>query len=116
MKIKKGDNVTILSGNDRGKTGKVIKSLPSEGKVVVEGVNIKARHKKGDEGGIIRSEYPIQVSNVTTKVSKTAKNSSSKSKSETESKPAEKKSVAKKSTAKTAVKKTSKSTTKTTKK
>jgi len=60
MKIKKGDNVIILLGKDRGKTGKVTAVLPKEGKIVVDKVNILTRHtkprKQGDAGGIIKSE------------------------------------------------------------
>jgi large subunit ribosomal protein L24 len=66
-KIKKGDNVIILAGKDKGKTGKVIKSIPTESRVVVEGVNMATRHKKQtqfDAGGIKRVEAAIHVSNV----------------------------------------------------
>ena len=76
MGIKLDDNVKVIAGNDRGKTGKVIKSLPRENKVVVEGVNIKAKHVKGENGGIIRSEAPIHVSNVT--LAKVAKKTTTK--------------------------------------
>ncbi|MEZ5937695.1 MAG: 50S ribosomal protein L24 [Hyphomonadaceae bacterium] len=66
-KIKKGDSVVILTGKDKGKTGKVIRSIPTENRVVVEGVNIVTRHQKPsqfDQGGIKRVEAPIHVSNV----------------------------------------------------
>jgi large subunit ribosomal protein L24 len=70
MKIKKGDNVIVLSGQDKGKTGRVLKSLPAEGKVIVEGVNVFKKHSKnkfsGDKKGeIVDKTMPINVSNVT---------------------------------------------------
>ncbi len=67
MKIKKGDQVVILSGDDKGKTGEVVKAMPSEGKVVVQGVNLVKRHTKPSQtnpGGIVTKEAPIHVSNV----------------------------------------------------
>ena len=68
MKIHKNDNVKIIAGNDNGKTGKVLKVFPKNGKVIVEGVNIRKRHtkptQKSPQGGIIEKEAPIQVSNV----------------------------------------------------
>ena len=68
MKIKVNDNVLVIAGKDKGKTGKVIKTLRSESKVVVEGVNISKRHTKprtnNDKGGIFDIEMPIHVSNV----------------------------------------------------
>ncbi len=68
MKIKKNDNVVIISGNDRGKTGKVLKVFPSISKVIVEGINIRKRHtkptQKNPQGGILEKELPIHVSNV----------------------------------------------------
>ncbi len=68
MKIKVNDNVKILSGEDKGKTGKVLKTLKSQNKVVVEGINISKRHTKprttNDQGGIFEIEMPIHVSNV----------------------------------------------------
>jgi len=65
MKIKTGDTVTVIAGNSRGQSGKVVKTMPREDKVVIEGINIKAKHVKGENGGIIRFEHPIHVSNVT---------------------------------------------------
>ena len=63
MKIKKGDTVAVLSGNDKGKTGEVLEVIPKTQKVIVKGVNIRKKHVKprrqGEEGGIIPSEYPI---------------------------------------------------------
>lgn len=79
MKIKVNDNVLILTGKDKGKTGKVIKTLKNEHKVVVEGINIAKRHVKprgnNDQGGIFDIEMPIHVSNVKKieEVKKTAK-------------------------------------------
>ena len=67
-KIRKGDTVVILSGKDKGRTGEVTKSLPKDGKVIVSGVNVHARHRKPDQanpqGGIERKEAPLHVSNV----------------------------------------------------
>jgi len=67
MKIKKGDNVVVLSGRDKGKTGTVLKALPRESRVIVQGVNIAKRHQRQtaqDRGGIIEKEVSIHVSNV----------------------------------------------------
>ena len=68
MKIKKGDNVIVLSGNDKGKTGEVLEIIPKTQKVIVKGVNIRKKHvkprKAGEEGGIIPSEFPIHSSKV----------------------------------------------------
>ena len=68
MRIKKGDNVQVLSGNDKGKKGEVLEVLPKEGKVVVKGVNIRKKHVKarrqGEESGIISVECSIPVSKV----------------------------------------------------
>lgn len=67
LKIKKGDKVVVLTGKDKGKTGEVKKVLPAEGKVVVDGVNMKVHTNKPTQtspGGIERKEAPIQVSNV----------------------------------------------------
>ena len=68
MKIKKGDRVVVLQGKDRGKEGVVMRSLPSVGKVIVEGVNIAKKHQRPTratmQGGIIDKDMPIHVSNV----------------------------------------------------
>ena len=67
MKIKKGDQVVILSGDDKGKSGEVVKAMTKEGKVVVSGVNLVKRHTKPSQttpGGIVTKEAPIHVSNV----------------------------------------------------
>ncbi|MBX7526583.1 50S ribosomal protein L24 [Qipengyuania vesicularis] len=67
-KIKKGDTVVVLSGKDKGKTGTVSKVSPKDGKIVVEGVNIAARHRKptqqNPQGGIDRFEAPMPISKV----------------------------------------------------
>ena len=78
MKIKKGDNVIVLTGKDRGKTGKVVLALPADGRVVVEGVNMKKRHQKTNRqtkqgGGIIEKAMPLHVSNVALVDPKTGK-------------------------------------------
>ena len=68
MKIKKGDQVFIISGKDKARKGKVIESLPKKGKVVVEGINIIKKHvrpkKTGEKGQIIQRAAPLDVSNV----------------------------------------------------
>jgi large subunit ribosomal protein L24 len=68
LKIKKGDRVVVLSGKDKGKEGVVQQALPTEGKVVVQGVNTAKRHRKArtatETGGIIEIDKPIDVSNV----------------------------------------------------
>ncbi len=66
-KIKKGDNVKIISGKDRSKTGKITHVFPEENRIVVEGVNIHKKHsrpkKQGQKGQIIQMPMPIHVSN-----------------------------------------------------
>jgi large subunit ribosomal protein L24 len=67
MKIKQGDKVVVTCGKDKGKEGKVIKTLKAESKVIVEGVNIVKKHIKpngGENGRIADMEAPIHVSNV----------------------------------------------------
>jgi large subunit ribosomal protein L24 len=68
VKIKKGDRVRVLAGKDRGKEGEVMFALPTEGKVIVEGVNVAKRHQKATkatmQGGIIDKDMPVNVSNV----------------------------------------------------
>ena len=64
LKIKKGDQVVILSGDDKGKTGEVLKAMPKENKVVVQGVNLVKRHTKPSQtnpGGIVTKEAPLNV-------------------------------------------------------
>jgi ribosomal protein L24, bacterial/organelle len=114
MKVKVGDTVNILTGKDKGKSGKVIKTLKTKNKVVVEGINIIKKHSKptntNDKGGIFDIEAPIHVSNVKVvsekevkkvekaKVTKTAKKEEK----------VEEKAVAKKAPAKKTTKKVSK--------
>jgi len=67
LKIKKGDKVVVISGSDKGKTGEVLRTLPSENRVVVQGVNLVKRHTRPSatsQGGIIEREATIHVSNV----------------------------------------------------
>ncbi|WP_228243599.1 50S ribosomal protein L24 [Porphyrobacter sp. GA68] len=67
-KIKKGDSVVVLSGKDKGRTGTVRQVMPKDGKVVVDGVNIAARHRKpsqqNPQGRIERSEAPMHIAKV----------------------------------------------------
>jgi len=67
MKIKKNDTVLIISGKDRGKKGKVLEVFPKEGKLLVEGVNIRKKHvrpkKSGEKGQIVESPSPFFLSN-----------------------------------------------------
>ena len=67
-KIRKGDQVVILSGKDKGKTGEVVRAMPKENKVIVSGINVHARHRKpsqtNPQGGIERKEAPLHVSKV----------------------------------------------------
>ena len=67
-KIKKGDSVVVRSGKDKGRTGTVLQVLPKDGKVVVAGVNVAARHRKptqaNPQGGIDRREAPMAISKV----------------------------------------------------
>ena len=66
MKIKKGDTVQVLSGNDKGKTGEVLEVIPKAQKVIVKGVNVRKKHvkarKQGEESGIIPLECAIHSS------------------------------------------------------
>jgi large subunit ribosomal protein L24 len=67
QKIRKDDDVIVLTGKDKGRTGKVLKVLPKEGRAVVSGINIIKKHTKQsqtDEGGIKATEAPIQLSNL----------------------------------------------------
>src|SRR5437868_15424674 len=67
LKIKKGDNVFVISGRDKGKTGEILRVFPAENRVVVQGVHIARRHTRprmGDPGGIVEKELTIHVSNV----------------------------------------------------
>ena len=68
MNIKKNDTVIVLSGKDKGKKGKVQRTLPESGKVLIEGINMATCHvkprKQGDQGGIVRRESPIYACKV----------------------------------------------------
>ena len=68
MKVKKGDTVLVIAGNDKGKTGEVRNVFPKADRVIVAGVNLRWRHKRpsqqNPDGGIISFEAPIHISNV----------------------------------------------------
>lgn len=68
MKVKKGDNVLIIAGKDKGRTGKIMKSLPKELKVLVEGINVKKKHvrpkKEGEKGQVVGIPAPMDISNI----------------------------------------------------
>ena len=68
LKIKKGDRVRVLTGKDRGKEGTVLRAIPSEGKLIVEGVNTAKKHQKptrvNQSGGIVERDMPVPVANV----------------------------------------------------
>ena len=68
LNIKKGDNVYVLSGEDRGKTGRVLKVLVSKGRAIVEGVNIVTKATKPNaqhpQGGLVKMEAPVHISNL----------------------------------------------------
>lgn len=66
-KFKKGDKVIVLTGRDKGKTGDIVKSLPTEDRVIVQGVNMVRRHTRPsatEAGGIVDKEASIHISNV----------------------------------------------------
>ncbi len=76
MKIKKGDLVQVITGKDKGKQGKVITAVPTENRVLVEGVNRVKKHTKagqGTQGGIVTTEALVHVSNVQLVVEKDGK-------------------------------------------
>ena len=66
MNIKKGDTVQIISGDDKGKKGKVLVAMPSENRILVEGINVQTKHTKprraGETGGIVKQAAPINAS------------------------------------------------------
>lgn len=68
IRLKKGDEVIVISGKDKGKTGKILKVIPDKDRVIVEGVAVAKRHTKpsqaNPQGGIIDKEMPIHVSTV----------------------------------------------------
>ncbi|MDF2097256.1 50S ribosomal protein L24 [Aquibaculum arenosum] len=67
MKIRKGDRVVVLTGKDKGRSGEVLRAIPKEDRVVVQGVNMVTKHQRptaSNQGGIMQIEAPIHVSNV----------------------------------------------------
>ena len=67
FKLKKGDEVLVLAGKDKGKTGKIIKMIPRDSKAIVSDINKVKKHQKpsnNDAGGIIEKEMPIHISNL----------------------------------------------------
>jgi len=67
QKIRKGDKVVVLAGKDKGRTGEVLRVMPKEDRALVRGVNIVVRHQRqtqNQEGGLIRKEAPIHLSNL----------------------------------------------------
>ena len=68
MRIKKGDTVQVINGKEKGKTGEVLKTLPLENRVIVEGINLRTRHVKptqeGESGQIVTEEASLHASNV----------------------------------------------------
>lgn len=77
-KIRKGDEVVVITGKDKGRRGKVAQVLVDAGKVIVEGVNVAKKHQRGNPnagvaGGIVEKEMPVDVSNVAIWNSKTGK-------------------------------------------
>ena len=79
LKIKKGDQVVVISGKEKGKKGKIQSAQPGEGKVIIQGVNFLVKHQKpkgqGKLGGIIKQEGAIDASNVMIFCSKCSKGS-----------------------------------------
>ncbi len=76
FKIKKGDNVVVLTGKDKGKSGEVIEVIREDSRVVVRGVNVVKRHQRQTQttqGGIVEKEAPIHISNVALQDPKTSK-------------------------------------------
>lgn len=68
MKIKKGDLVLVLKGKDKSRKGKVIKALPKEQKVIIEGLNLRKKHfppkREGEKGEIVKIPAPLSIANV----------------------------------------------------
>ena len=78
MKIKKGDNVIVIAGKDKGRKGKVLRAFPQGSSVMVEGINIKKKHvkpkKSGEKGQIVEIPAPFSLSNVKLICQKCSKN------------------------------------------
>jgi large subunit ribosomal protein L24 len=68
LKLKKGDNVTVIAGDDKGRKGRVLEVLTSKGRAIVEGVNLVSKHTKPNakhpQGGIIKQEAAVNISNL----------------------------------------------------
>ncbi len=68
MQVKKGDNIIIIAGKDKGKKGKIVRSFPKQNKVIVEGANMMKKHqrprKSGEKGSVKSIEMPLDASNV----------------------------------------------------
>jgi large subunit ribosomal protein L24 len=68
MKLKKGDNIKIITGKDKGKSGKIVRVLVKENKVIIEGLNMMKKHqrprKSGEKGSMVNIAMPIHASNV----------------------------------------------------
>ena len=67
LKIKKGDNVVVITGRDKGKQGEVLRVFPAESRLIVQGVHVARRHTRqsmGNPGGIVEKELTIHISNV----------------------------------------------------
>jgi large subunit ribosomal protein L24 len=67
LKIKKGDNVVVISGRDKGRTGEVLRVFPTDQRVIVQGVNVARRHTRprmGEPGGIVEKELTLHISNI----------------------------------------------------
>lgn len=68
LHVKKGDTVTVISGDDKGKTGKILKAFPREGKILVDGINTVKRHerpkKEGSKGQVVERPMPFSASKV----------------------------------------------------
>ncbi len=68
MKIKKNDNIIVIAGKDKGKTGKVAKAFPADSMVLIEGVNMHKKHQRAtrsnSKGQVVEKAMPIHVSNV----------------------------------------------------
>ncbi len=67
FRLRKGDDVVVISGRDKGKTGTILRVIPSEDRVIVDGINIVKRHTRPSQaqpGGIVDKEAPIHISNV----------------------------------------------------
>lgn len=107
MKVKVGDTVLVIAGADKGKTGKVTKTLKKENRVIVEGVHVVHKHIKpnrmNETGGILEVEAPINASNV--KLANAAKTTKTAKKVEAKEEVKETKTTAKKATTKKTTKK-----------